>query len=150
MMDIDVWGCEYLRLPWSFVIKEVTHDGPVSVAGQDAFSRNAETKNRHIYIIPQKKKKVGNLWDFKSVHLFLFPFFPKCSGDKKNPTKHLIVNILTFQLCDITLNDIKYKHAFTWKLMRQHRTRCRRWLTTCLSECWRGEPSRKKNRTTFI
>lgn len=55
-------------------------------------------------MIPQKKK-VGHLLDFESIRLFLF-FSPNVLGIKK-PTKNLIVNILTFQLRDITLNDIK-------------------------------------------
>lgn len=36
--------CVYLRLPRAFVIKEVTHDGAISVAGQDAFTRNTDTE----------------------------------------------------------------------------------------------------------
>lgn len=61
-------------------------------------------KKTYKYMIPQKKK-VGHLLDFESIRLFLF-FSPNVLGIKK-PTKNLIVNILTFQLRDITLNDIK-------------------------------------------
>lgn len=35
-------------------------------------------------------------------------------------------------------------HVFTWMPVTQHRTLCHRWLRTCLSECWRDGPMKRK------
>lgn len=42
-MNVDAG---YLRVPRAFVVKEVTHDCPVGVAGQEAFTRDADAGQR--------------------------------------------------------------------------------------------------------
>lgn len=39
-----VMMCEYLRLSRTFAVKEVTHNSAVSVAGEEAFTRNTDTE----------------------------------------------------------------------------------------------------------
>lgn len=51
----DAWFCGYLSFPWAFIIKEVTNDCPISMAGQDAFTRNTGTDTQ---ILHSKKEKI--------------------------------------------------------------------------------------------
>lgn len=48
----DVWG--YLRIPWAFIDEEITHDRPVGVARQDAFTRSTDT---HVDFTNKHKSK---------------------------------------------------------------------------------------------